>query len=154
MRSLAVAGLVFLLVAVTIAAEQPPLSFAVEFCAGALAATVSFDAVLFRTSGALPPVGDPRFVEVGASGGTSGVLLELAATPLAAGATVTFVGWLMGVTGKCAGLTSILAASVSELFALQAWDLDLPEWIRILAVPAITALGATIGFNLQAGALP
>ena len=73
-------------------------------------------------------------------------------TPLAAGATVTGVGWLFGVTGKYAALASIVAASVSELFALRVWDLDLPEWLTMLTVPVITSLGATIGFDLQANA--
>lgn len=152
MRLVAVVVLGLLLVGTPALAEQSALSFAAEFGAGALTATVSFEWVLSLTFQVYPQARHPQSIEAGALGGVSNVLLGLAVTPLAAGATVTCVGWLFGVTGKYAGLASVLAASVSELFAFRAWNLDLPEWLTILAVPAITSLGATIGFTLQANA--
>ncbi|MCX6092252.1 MAG: hypothetical protein NTX23_05230 [Candidatus Bipolaricaulota bacterium] len=149
MRLVVVVVLGLLLVGAPVLAEQSALSFAAEFGAGALTATVSFEWVLSLTFQVYPQARHPQ---ASALGGASNVLLGLAVTPLAAGATVTCVGWLFGVTGKYAGLASVLAASVSELFALRAWDLDLPEWLAALAVPVVTSLGATIGFTLQANA--
>ena len=152
MRLILVVAVGLLLVAAPVVAEQSALLIAAEFGAGAITATVSFEWVLSLTFQAYPLARHPQPIEVGALGGASNVLLGLAATPVVAGATVTCVGWLFGVTGRYAALASVLAASVSELFALRAWDLDLPEWLTTLAVPAITSLGATIGFSFQANA--
>ncbi|MCX6101070.1 MAG: hypothetical protein NTV92_06580, partial [Candidatus Bipolaricaulota bacterium] len=127
MRLALICVLAVIVAAVPALADQDALAFAAEFGAGALTAAVSFEWVLSLTFQAYPQ--HPQSIEARALGGASTVLLGLAVTPLAAGATVTCVGWLFGVTGKCAALTSILAASVSELFALRAWDLDVPEWL-------------------------
>ncbi|MBN1858580.1 hypothetical protein JW848_05175 [Candidatus Bipolaricaulota bacterium] len=143
MHTFTVASLVLILIAVPVVAGQSALSFAVELATGALAAAVPFYAVLFRTSETPRPIGASRFGEPA----IEEILLGLAAPPLAAGATVACVGRLLGVTGSRSGFVSILGASVGELLALRAWELDLPEWMKILAVPAITSLGATLAFN-------
>ncbi|MFC2108709.1 hypothetical protein ACFLS5_04520 [Candidatus Bipolaricaulota bacterium] len=150
MHAFAVASLVLLVITVSVMADQSALSFAVEFGVGTLAAAVPFYAVLYRTSEAFQPPEASRFAEPSAEE----ILLGLAVPPLLAGATVACVGRLLGVSGKLASLASILGASVGELFALQAWELDLPEWMRVIAVPVITSLGATIAFNCQAQTPP
>jgi hypothetical protein len=154
MRVVAVAGLVVILLTMSVMAEPSALSFAAEFGASTLVSAASFDALLFRTFGDLLPVTNSSAAGAMVAVTDLRLLFDLALTPLAAGATVTCVGWAFGITGHCAGLASVLAASVSELFALRVWDLNLPSWIRMLAVPTITALGATIAFNLQATAAP
>jgi len=151
MHALVAAALALLLIGVPVAAErQSALSFAVEFAAGTLAAAVPFYAVLYRTSETLQPFQASRSAEPA----TEDILLGLAVPPLMAGAAVAYVGSLFGVTGKLAGLAAILGAAVSEIFALQLWQLDVPEWLKVIAVPAITSLGATIAFNHQARSSP
>ena len=142
--------LVLLLIPVPVMAGASALSFAVEFGAGALAAAVPFYANLFRTSEALQLPEASPFAEPS----TEDILVELALPPLVAGLTVVCVGRLFGVAGHFAGLASILGASVGELFALRAWDLNLPEWMEVIAVPVITSLGATITFNQLAQSSP
>ena len=150
MHAVTVAALILLLIAVPVAASPSTLSFVVEVAAGTLAAAVPFYAVLFSTSGSLQPSWVPQ-----ATGPSTGdVLLGLVAPPLMAGATVACVGRLFGATGKLTGLASILGASVAEVFALRAWDLDLPEWMEVIAVPVITSLGATLAFHRQAQSSP
>jgi len=149
MRVFAAVVLVLLLIAVPVVASQSALSFAVECCAGTLAAAVPFYAVLFRTHGALAPEA-PRLAEPA----TEDVLLGLAMPPLMAGATVASVGRLFGGMSNLAGFASILGAYVGETFALRAWELNLPEWLKAIAVPAITSLAATIAFDRQAGTSP
>jgi len=146
MHALMVATLVLVLIGAPVVAAQSALSFAIEFSAGSLAAAVPFYAVLFRTSEALQPWQTSRFAEPS----TEDILIGLAVPPLAAGAAVAYTGSLFGVTGPFAGLAAILGASVGEIFAVQLWQLDVPEWVKTIAVPAITSLGATIAFNHQA----
>ena len=148
MHALMVTTLVVVLIGVPVASAQSPLSFAIEFSAGTLAAAVPFYAVLYRTSEALQPSQVSRFAETPAKD----ILLGLAVPPLVAGATVAYVGSLFGVTCPFAGLVAILGASVGEIFAVQLWQPDVPEWVKIIAVPALTSLGATIAFNRQARA--
>ena len=150
MHAFTVAALVLVLIAVPVAAGQSALSFAVEFATGALAAAVPFYAVLFRTSEMPRPVEASRFAEPA----IEEILLGLAVPPLAAGVTVACVGRLFGVTGSLSGFASILGASVGELLALRAWELDLPEWLKVMAVPAITSLGATLAFSRHARSSP
>jgi len=150
MRATVVVVLALLLIALPVVAGQSALSFAVEVAAGTLAAAVPFYAVLFSTSEPPHPLEASRSAEPA----TGDVLLGLAAPPLMAGATVACVGRLFGATNKLAGLASILGAAVGEVFALRAWELDLPEWVRMIAVPVVTSLGATLAFHRQAGGFP
>ncbi|MFC2105796.1 hypothetical protein ACFLS0_03495 [Candidatus Bipolaricaulota bacterium] len=150
MKVLVSAALILLLITVPVVAEQSALTIAVEFCTGTLAAAVPFYAVLFRSSEAFHSLEAPQF----AKPATENTLLGLALPPLVAGATVACVGRLFGVTGKLTGLASILGASIGELFALRAWELNLPEWLKVIAVPALTSLGATLAFNRLARSSP
>jgi len=150
MHVLATVALVLVLTAVPVAAAPSALSFAVEFAAGTLAAAVPFYAALFRTS----EVYRPPEVFGPAEPANEDILLGLVAPPLLAGAAVTFVGRLFGVTSKLGGLAAILGASVAELFAFRAWELNLPEWLEIIAVPAITSVGAVVAFNREARSSP
>jgi len=146
MHALIVTTLALVLIGVPVAAAQTALSFAIEFSAGTLAAAVPFYMVLFRTSEAPPPFRPSRFAEPA----TEDIFLGLALPPLLSGAAVACAGSLFGVTGPLAGFAAILGASVGEIFAVQLWQLDLPKWLKTIAVPAITSLGATIAFNRQA----
>ncbi len=150
MRATVVVVLALLLIALPVVAGQSALSFAVEVAAGTLAAAVPFYAALLSTSET------PRvpWVSRVAEPSTGDVLFGLVAPPLMAGATVACVGRLFGATNKLAGLASILGAAVGEVFALRAWELDLPEWVRMIAVPVVTSLGATLAFHRQAESLP
>ena len=150
MQSFAAATLVLLLISVPVVAGPSGLSFALEFSVGTVAASVPYYAALLRCSDPLHELEASRFTEPT----TTDILLGLALPPLAAGATVACVGNLFGVTDKLGGLAAILGASVGEIFALRAWELDLSEWVKVLSVPAITALCATVAFNCQARSLP
>lgn len=150
MHALMVATLVLVLIGVPVAAAQSALSFAIEFSVGTLAASVPYYAALFRCSEPLHALEASRFAEPA----TNDILLGLALPPLAAGVTVACVGKLFGVTDKLGGLAAILGASVGEIFALRTWELNLPEWLEVLSVPAITAFCATVAFNRQARASP
>ena len=146
-----VAGIVvLLLLAVPVAAGRSAVSFAVEVAAGTLVAAVPFYAVLFSLSGSLQPSWVPRVPQPS----TGDLLLGLVAPPLMAGATVALVGKMFGATDRLAGLAAMLGASVGEVFALRAWELNLPEWMKVIAVPVITSLGATLAFNRQAKSVP
>ena len=146
MRALIVTTLILVLIGVPVAAAQSALSFAIEFSAGMLAAAVPFDITLYSTSEALRPFQTTRFAEPS----TEDIFFGLAAPPLLAGVAVAYVGSLFGVMDPMAGLAAILGASVGELFAVQLWQLEVPEWAKTIAVPFITSLGATIAFNRQA----
>ena len=150
MHAVTVAALILLLIAVPVAASPTTLSFVVEVAAGTLAAAVPFYAALYRTSETPPTPWAPRSTEPA----IEDILLGIAAPPLMAGATVVCVGRLFGVTGKLTGLASILGASVAEVFALRAWELGLPQWMKVIAVPVITSLGATMAFHRQAQSSP
>ncbi len=150
MQLFAAAALVLLVISVPIVAGQSALSFALEFGVGTLAASVPYYAALFRCSEPLHSLKASRFAEPA----TNDILLGLALPPLAAGVTVACVGKLFGVTDKLGGLAAILGASVGEIFALRAWELNLPEWLEVLSVPAITAFCATVAFNRQARSSP
>jgi len=145
MRRLAVVALVLVLVGLPVVAAGPALSFAIELSAGTVVAAVPFCAVLFRTSDAVQPILTTEL----AVPSTKDIVLGLAVPPLAAGIAVACAGRAFGVTGQLAGAAAILGASVGEIFALQLWQLDLPDWMKTVAVPVITSLGATIAFNLQ-----
>lgn len=140
--------LVLVLIGVPVAAAQSALSFAIELSAGTVAAAVPFYAVLFHTSEATQTLRESAF----AGPSTKDIVLGLAVPPLVAGAAVACVASLFGVTGPIAGLAAILGASVGEIFAIQLWQLDVPGWVKTIAVPVITSLGATIAFNRQAQA--
>jgi len=148
MHRLVVATLTLVLIGVPVAATPSAILFAIELSAGTLAAAVPFYTVLFRTSEALEPLQASRF----AGPSIEDIVLGLAVPPLAAGAVVACVGSLFGVTDPLAGLAAILGASVAEVFAVQLWQLEVPEWVKAIAVPVITSLGATITFNRQAQA--
>jgi len=145
MHRLIVATLALVLAGVPVAAAQSAFSFAIELSAGAVAAAVPFYAVLYRGSASLQSFQASRSTEPS----TEDIVLGLAVPPLAAGIAVACAGRAFGVTGQLAGAAAILGASVSEVFALQLWDLDLPEWLKTIAVPIITSLGAIIAFNRQ-----
>jgi len=148
MHRLIAATLVLVLAGVPVAAAQSALSFAIELSAGAVAAAVPFYAVLYHDSASLQSFQASRSTEPC----TEDIVLGLAVPPLAAGAAVACAGRAFGVTDQLAGVAAILGASVSEVFALQLWELAVPEWVKTIAVPVITSLGATIAFNHQAQA--
>ena len=139
----AVGVLVLVLIGVPVAAAPSALSFAVELFAGTLAAAVPFYAVLYNTSDVLQT---SRLAEPA----TEGALFGLVVPPLATGATVALAGRLFGVAAPLASFTAVLGAAVSEIFAIQLWRLDIPQWVKVIAVPAVTSLGATLAFNRQA----
>jgi len=145
MRRLAVVALVLVLVGLPVVAAPSALSFAIELSAGTVAAAVPFYIALFGTSDAVQPL----LISGLAVPSAKDIVLGLAVPPLAAGVAVACVGRAFGVTGRLAGVAAILAASVGETFALQLWQLDLPGWMKTIAVPVITSLGATIAFNRQ-----
>ena len=148
MREFFVATLVLALIGVPVAASQSALSFAVELSAGTVAAAVPFYTVLFCTSKALQPLQPSRSCELS----IEDTVLGLAVPPLSAGVTVACAGCLFGVTGPATVLAAFVGASVGEVFALQLWELDIPEWVKTIAVPIITSLGATFALNRQAQA--
>ena len=145
MRRLVVVALALVLVGLPVAAALPALSFAIELSAGTVAAAVPFYAVLLRTSDAVQPLLTRELAVPSAKD----IVLGLAVPPLAAGIAVACAGRAFGVTGPLAGVAAILGASVGEIFAIQLWYMDLPDWIKTTAVPVITSLGATIAFNRQ-----
>jgi len=146
MRKVVIVTSVLALIAVPVAAVQSALSFGIELSAGAVASAVPFYAALLRASDVLRPLQASSFAEPS----IEDIVLGLAVPPLAAGLAVAYAGSLFGVTGPLVGLAAILGASVGEIFALQLWQLDVPEWVKTIAVPVITSLGATISFNRQA----
>jgi hypothetical protein len=139
-RTLVVTTLVLALIGGPVAAAQSVLSFAVELSAGTVAAAVPFYAALFSTSDALRA---SRLTQPSAED----VIPGLALPPLAAGAAVGCAGSLFGVTGPLAVPVAVLGALVSEIFAVQVWQLDVPGWVKTIAVPVVTSLGATLAFN-------
>jgi len=143
MRKPVVVMLALALIAVPVAAEPSALSLAVELLAGTLAAAVPFYAVLYSTSEGLQA---SRLAEPV----TEDALFGLVVPPLATGTTVALAGRLFGVAAPFAGFAAVLGASVSGIFALQLWQLDIPEWVKVTAVPVVTSLGATLAFNRQA----
>jgi hypothetical protein len=148
MQTLIVATLVLVLIGVPVAAAQSAISFAIELSVGTVAAAVPFYTVLLRTSEAVQPFQPSRFAQPS----IEDIVLGLAVPPLAAGEAVAYAGSLFGVTGPLASFAAILGASVGEIFALKVWQLDVPEWVKTIAVPVITSLGATVAFNRQAQA--
>jgi len=143
MRRPVVVMLVLVLIGVPVAATPSALSFAVELFVGTLAAAVPFYAVLYNTSEALQTSRPAGPVPEAA-------LFGLVVPPLATGASVALAGRLFGVASPFAYFAAILGASVSEIFAFQLWQLDIPEWVKVIAVPVVTSLGATLAFNRQA----
>ena len=147
MRTLVGVTLALMLIGAPVVAAQRALSFAVELCAGTLAAAVPFYSTLYRTSEASRPFLPSRFAEPS----TGDILLGLAVPPLLAGAAIATTGSLFDVTTTpLAVLATVIGASVSEIFAIQFWRLDVPEWMKTIAVPVIASLGGTIAFNRQA----
>jgi len=146
MRAFAVTVLVVALIGVPIVAAQSALSFAIELSAGTIAAAVPFYTVLYTTTETPQPYHASLFERTS----TKDIALGLVVPPIAAGLAVACAGSLFGVTGPAAALAAIIGASVSEVFAFQLWQLDVPEWVKSISVPIITSLGATIAFNRQA----
>jgi len=149
MRAFAVTVLVLALIGASVAAGQSALSFAIELSAGMMAAAVPFYTVLYSTTETGQPYHD---ASLPARTSTKDIVLGLVVPPIAAGVAVACAGSLFGVAGSASTLAAILGASVSEVFAFQLWLLDVPEWMKAIAVPVITSLGATIAFNRQAQA--
>jgi len=148
MRTFAVTVLVLALIGMPVAAAQSALSFAIELSAGTMAAAVPFYTVLFSTT----ETPQPYHASLLARTSTKDIVLGLLVPPIAAGAAVAYAGSLFGVTGPATVLAAFVGASVGEVFALQLWELDIPEWVKTIAVPIITSLGATFALNRQAQA--
>ena len=148
MRAFAVTVLVLALIGVPVTAAQSVLSFVIELSAGTIAAAVPFYTVLLSTT----ETSQPYQASLLARTSTKDIVLGLVVPPIAAGVAVACAGSLFGVAGSASTLAAILGASVSEVFAFQLWLLDVPEWMKAIAVPVITSLGATIAFNRQAQA--
>jgi len=145
MRAFAAAVLVLVSIGVSIVAAQSALSFAIELSAGTIAAAVPFYTVLFSTT----ETSQPYQASLLAGTSTKDIVLGLVVPPIAAGIAVACAGSLFGVTGPAAALSAIVGASVSEIFAIQLWQLDVPEWVKSISVPVITSVGATLAFNRQ-----
>jgi len=146
MRTFAAALLAFALIGVPVAAAQSALSFVIELSAGTMAAAVPFYTVLLSTT----ETSQPYHASLQSRASTKDIVLGLVVPPIAAGAAVAYAGSLFGVTGPSTALAAILGASVGEVFALQLWELDIPEWAKTIAIPIITSLGATFAFSRQA----